>query len=217
LPPLRCQGVIVAPPIEAYLERLQPTHDRVQARMEAEGKNRKFPIIGPLVGNLVSLMAQSIEARRVFEMGSGFGYSTLHFARAVGDGGEVVHTDGDADLSREAQRWLAEAGLDDRVRFEVGDAVGLLAKETEVFDVIFCDIDKGNYPRAWEVARERVRRGGLIITDNTLWSGAVADPDDEEDWTKAIRHYNRLAFGDGAFRSTLLPVRDGVTVSLRVA
>jgi caffeoyl-CoA O-methyltransferase len=204
-------------PFDAYLQDLQEAKDRVQAQMEEEGAERGFPIIGPLVGRLCETMARAIGARTVFEMGSGFGYSTLHFARAVGRDGQVVHTDGDAALSAEAKEWLREAGVEGRVEFRVGDARLLLRKENQVFDVVFIDVDKQQYPECFTLARSHVRLGGLIITDNTLWSGKVYDRAVRDRDTMGVRAYNKLAFSDAGLLSFLVPVRDGVTVSLRVA
>jgi predicted O-methyltransferase YrrM len=204
-------------PFDPYLQRLQQTQDPVQEAMEEEGRRRGFPIIGPLVGRLCETLARSVGATQVFEMGSGFGYSTLHFARAVGAKGKVVHTDGDAGLSAEARQWLKRAGVEGRVRFDVGDARALLRKEAGRFDVVFIDVDKHQYPECFTLARGHVRVGGLIITDNTLWSGKVYDPKLKDKDTLGVREYNRMAFTDPGFLSTLVPLRDGVTVSLRVA
>lgn len=208
--------MIVEPRVEDWMQGQLAQDDPVEAKMRRVGEEAGFPIIGPLVGRYVEMMARSIGARRVFEMGSGFGYSTLFFARAVEDGGEVVHTDGDPENTEAAMRWLDEAGLAKRVRFVTGDALEALRSEQGTFDIVFIDIDKGDYPAAWRLARDKVRVGGLVITDNTLWSGKVADPDDDEAWTQAVREYVALTAGDPAFLTTIVPLRDGVAVSLRL-
>lgn len=209
--------MIVEPRIESWLRDEAPPPHPVLVEMERAGTERDFPIIGPLVGRFCALMARAVGARRVFEMGSGFGYSTAWFADAVGPGGTVVHTDGDPRLSAEAQSWLERTGAADRVDFRVGDALELLEGEPGAFDVVFIDIDKGDYPRAWDLACERVRVGGLVVTDNTLWQGKVADPAETDDWTRAVREYLRRAHGDPRFVTSVLPLRDGVAVSLRTA
>ena len=206
---------IVDPAIEAYLRDLQPSPSQVLQQMRLSGESRGFPIIGPLVGRLCEQLARSVKARRVFELGSGFGYSTAWFARAVGPRGTVVHTEMDATLSAEARQWLARDGLDRRVDFRLGDAVEVLRADRRLNDVVFIDIDKEGYPDAWDVARSRVRVGGYILTDNTLWHGKVTLKSRDEA-TKAVKLYNERAFSDPRFLSTLVPVRDGVTVSLRV-
>lgn len=206
---------IVAPAIAKVLDRLQPSPDAVLEQMRLSGEGRAFPIVGPLVGRLCEQLARSIAARRVFELGSGFGYSTAWFARAVGSKGTVIHTENDVALSQEAQGWMKKARASRRVDFRLGDACDLLAADRRLNDVVFCDIDKKDYPAAWALARKRVRVGGLIITDNTLWQGTVARaPVDAA--SRGVQEYNRLAFSDHAFLSTLIPIRDGVTVSLRL-
>lgn len=207
--------MIVEPAIDRYLHRMQLPEDPVLAEMEKVGEERGVPIIGPLVGRLCEQWARAIGARTVFEMGSGFGYSTAWFARAVGPGGRVVHTEMDAGLQKEAQDWLRKAGLAKQVEWRPGNAVELLAKDKGPYDIVFLDLDKQDYPKAWELARGRVRVGGVIIADNTLWHGKVVGPA-RDDATVSIREYNRLAQEDTGYLTTIVPVRDGVSVSLRL-
>ena len=192
----------------------------VLLEMEAEGKERGFPIIGRLVGVTVELLARSVGAQRVFELGSGFGYSAYWFARAVGPSGEVHGTDGDPANEPTALDYLSRAGLAEPIRWHVGDAVTHLAAAPGEFDVVYNDIDKDGYPAAWMAARERIRVGGLYICDNVLWSGRVAVPDEEDPrpvYTQAIIEHNRLIAEDERFVSSIVPTRDGVFVALRVA
>jgi len=207
--------MITAPEVNQYLSQVNPPTDPIILEMERSGRERGFPIIGPEVGRLCELLARSIGARSVYEMGSGFGYSTWWFSRAVGESGSVVHSDGSEKLSAEAQQWMTRAGVADRVRFEVGDARELIAHEDGPFDVIFCDIDKEGYPEALELARPRLRTGGLLIVDNTIWSGRVALPDPDET-TKAILQFNDAAAAAGDLLTVILPLRDGVSVSLKL-
>ena len=211
---------IVDPAIEEYLRTLVEPADPVRAEMESLAAQRSFPIIGPLVGNLCAVMARAIGARRVFEMGSGFGYSTLWFARAVGPEGLVVHTEGSADNSRLAREFLGRAGLAQRVRFEVGDARTILAEElsragTLPFDVVFNDMDKEQYPDALPLARRALRTGGLLLCDNMLWFGKVLRPQEADEETQGILKMSRLLAEADDFQTTLVPLRDGVTVSLK--
>lgn len=207
--------MIVAAPIEAYIDTLERPDDAVILDMEQVGREREFPIIGPVVGRTCELLARAVGAKRVFEMGSGFGYSTWWFARAVGEGGTVVHTDGSPSRSEEAKTWMSTAGLSERVDFRVGDARELLAADPGMWDVIFCDIDKEGYPEALQLARPRLRSGGLLITDNTLWGGRVTHEDPDE-WTAAVRRYNEEAHGAADLLTTILPIRDGLSVSLKL-
>jgi caffeoyl-CoA O-methyltransferase len=207
--------MIVEPSIERYLLRMQLAEDPVLAEMERIGEERGFPIVGPLVGRLLEQYARGIGATKVFEMGSGFGYSTAWFARAVGPKGKVVHTEMDPGLSQEAQDWLRKADLTGRVDFRLGNAVDLMAQDKGPYDIVFIDIDKEDYPKAWEFARDRVRVGGLVLTDNALWHGKVVGPS-KDAATLGVREYNRLAQDDTDYLTTILPVRDGLSVSLRV-
>ena len=212
---------ITAPAVEDYIRGLLWRHDEpVLLEMEAEAKERGFPIVGRMVGVVLELLARSIGARRVIELGSGYGYSGYWFARAVGEGGEVHLTDGDPDNERKARDYLGRAGLWERVRYTVGDAIATLQATDGEFDVIFSDIDKGDYPRAWEVARERVRVGGLYVCDNALRAGgvdAVSRSDDRgRGWGAAVDDHNRAVAADERYLTTLLPIRDGDLVALRI-
>jgi predicted O-methyltransferase YrrM len=204
---------IVDPSIEDYLHGLLRSEDPTLKEMEERAKKERFPIIGPLVGRLCLQLASSVGARDVFEMGSGFGYSTWYFAQAVGEGGRVVHTDGNAERSSDARKYLKKSGLDARVTFEVGDAIEILKKYPGPFDVVFIDIDKQAYPQALELARSRVRVGGLIITDNVLWKGRVVDEARDPE-TRGVKRYNEEAFSASELLTTIIPLRDGVAVSL---
>lgn len=214
---------IVHPAIEDYLRTLQTRHDEpVLLEMEAEAAANGFPIIGRLVGVTVELFARSVGARRVFELGSGYGYSAYWFSRAVGPGGEVHATDGDPANEPKALEYLGRAGLAGPIRWHVGDAVTHLEATDGEFDVIYDDIDKEGYPDAWRAARERVRVGGLYICDNVLWSGRVTGTEDlSNDWqrttTEAVVEHNRLIAEDDRYLSTIVPTRDGVMVALRLA
>ena len=208
--------MILNPDVETYLHTLNPPSDPIILEMERKGREQDFPIIGPEVGRLCGMLARAIGAKRVFEMGSGFGYSTWWFAQAVGDGGEVVHTDTSSTLSGEAQAYLERAGLASRVRFQIGEACELLREDKETYDVIFCDVDKEGYPEALRIARPRLRRGGLLITDNTLWSGRVTAPEPDDEATQGVVAYNRESTHADDLMTVILPLRDGVAVSLKL-
>jgi caffeoyl-CoA O-methyltransferase len=211
---------IVDPRIEDYLRDLLGGEHEVAEAMEREAEERDFPIVGRTVGVTLEVLARSVGARRVLEMGSGYGYSAYWFAQAVGAGGEVHMTEGDPENQKKAIDYLGRAGLAERVRSHVGNALEIIDELDGEFDVIFCDIDKGDYPDAWRKASERIRVGGLYLCDNVLWDGRVVTGEDRpgvpSGWTEAVRQHNRLIAADERYRSTIVPTRDGVMVALRV-
>ena len=208
---------IVNPEIERYMAARSVRLDEpVLLEMEAEGAERNFPIVGRNVGVTLEILARSVGARRVIELGSGFGYSGYWHSRAVGSGGELHLTDGDPENERKARDYLGRAGLWDPVTYQVGDAVTSMNALDGDFDVVYDDIDKEGYPDAWRAARERVRIGGLYVCDNVLWSGRVLDNEPDER-TQAIIEHNALIAEDERFVSTIVPTRDGVMVAIRIA
>ena len=208
---------ITNPRINEHLRRLQTRVRRnpVLKSMEALAGRRGFPIIGPLVGPVLYQLARMIGARRVFELGSGYGYTAVWFAQAVGPRGRVVMTEGDARNSKLAMRFLMRAKLARRVVPLVGNGLELLAKDRGTYDIILNDIDKWQYPAVFPLARKKLRRGGLLISDNMLWSGRVVrgKPDRA---TRGIQELTRLLYSSNEFHTVLLPIRDGVTVSLKL-
>ena len=183
--------------------------------MESYAAEHDVPIVGPAVGSLLEILARSIGADRVFEMGSAIGYSTAFFARAVGRGGQVFYTDGDPANAERARKYLDLMGFADRVTIKVGDAVTSLEQTTGYFDVVFIDVDKDGYPAALKAAAPRVRRGGYLIADNVLWSGKVVDGAVRDADTEGIRHFNHTLFALQEFKSVIVPLRDGVAIARR--
>lgn len=207
--------------VEDYLTGLaQAEHDdAVLADMESRAAEHGFPIVGRAVGRYLEVAARAIGARRVMELGSGYGYSAYWFARAVGADGEVVCVDGNPDNAVLAEDYLGQAGLWDRIHYRVGDALTGLAAESGEFDIVYCDVDKHGYPDCWRAARDRIRVGGLYLCDNVLWDGRVADGSDREGlegWTAAIQEHNRLIASDDRYVGSIVPIRDGVMTALRV-
>jgi caffeoyl-CoA O-methyltransferase len=212
----RMGGVTVGE-VEDYVYSLLPPRDEVLAEIEAEATRHRVPIVGPAVGRLLSQLALMIGAKTVFEMGSAIGYSTIWWARAVGDGGRVIYTDGDAKNAQKARGYFERAGVAPRITIRTGDALELISEEKGQFDIVFNDVDKHDYPRVLRLAAPRVRKGGLFITDNTLWSGRVTkQPAADDRETRAIQEFNRLIYASGEFYPVLLPLRDGVTVAVKV-
>ena len=204
--------------IEKYIYDLLPPRDPVLRDMEAEAERRQIPIVGPAVGRLLYQLAQMIAAKKIFEMGSAIGYSTIWWARAVAAGGQVVYTDGDRNNADEACRYFERAGVADRVHIRVGDALEILSEEKpESFDIIFNDVDKEDYPRVLRLAVPRLRRGGLFVSDNVLWHGTVGEAPQKADVsTRAILEFNKLLYSSPELFTTILPLRDGVAVAMKL-
>jgi caffeoyl-CoA O-methyltransferase len=207
-------GGITAGPVEDYLYSMLPPRDEVLTQMEAEAAKRKIPIVGPAVGRILHQLALMIGAKTVFEMGSAIGYSTIWWARAVGEGGLVFYTDGDRKNADEARGYFDRSGVASRINVATGDALELLSEHKQEFDIIFNDVDKEDYPRAFRLAVPRLRKGGLFVTDNVLWSGRVAQKN-QDSRTKAILEFNRLVYGSPDLFTTILPIRDGVAVAIK--
>lgn len=209
----------IDPAVNDYMTRLSAIDDEpILLEMEALAEKRSFPIIGRLCGRTLEILARSIGAKRIFELGSGYGFSAYWFSRATGPDGEIHLTDMDENNEKLALDFLGRAGLDGPIDYHVSDALQALNATDGEFDIVYCDIDKDGYPDAWRAGRERVRVGGYYICDNMLWSGRVAAPADEHDgWTKAIHETNSLIASDPSFRSTIIPTRDGVVAALRIS
>jgi len=201
--------------VEGYLYAMLPARGEVLSEMEALAAERDIPIVGPAVARLLHQLAQISGATNVFELGSAIGYSTLWWAEAVGANGRVVYTDSDRNNADQAGKFFERAGVADRITIQVGDALELLSEQKQEWDIVFCDIDKEDYPRALRVALPRLKKGGLLVADNVLWSGRVAEEKSTEASTKAIREFNRMLYTSPDLYTIILPIRDGVAVALK--
>ncbi len=205
---------ITHPEIYAYLEKTLTEETPVLREMGAYGRAQNFPIIGAQVGRMFYFLARALNAKQVLELGSGFGYSAMWFALAVGDGGKVIMTEGKSANVERARAYFTRAGLLDRVEWNVGDALTSAEKYPGPFDIIFCDIDKRAYPQAINVARAKLRVGGILIFDNMLWHGRILTQDDAD--TRAVLETTRALFDANEFFTTLMPLHDGQALALRV-
>lgn len=204
--------------VQRHLAALVPEREEEMRAMEVHAERTSFPIVGPAAGQLCYQITRMIGARRVFELGSGFGYSTAWFARAVREngGGEVHHVVWDEDLSARAREHLARLGFNGIVRFHVSEAVEALARAKGVFDLIFNDIEKEFYPDSLPVIERKLRPGGVLIVDNALWHGRVFDRADRSEATRGIRELTKRLAGDPAWITSLVPIRDGLLVAMKV-
>ena len=206
---------IINTAIENYLKGLLPERDNVLQQMEAYGHEKDFPIIGPLVGRLLFQLASLTQAKKVFELGSGFGYSAIWFSKGMQPDSKIICTDGSQQNADMARGFFKQAGIEKLVDFRVGDALSLLDQEPGPFDIILNDIDKHEYPQAFVRAVPKLRKGGLLITDNVIWSGKVVSGDRDPE-TKGILKFNQLAYQSTEVLTVIIPLRDGVAVSMKV-
>jgi predicted O-methyltransferase YrrM len=200
-----------------YLDRLTPTRPAEMQAMEAYAEEHRFPIIGPASGQLCYQITRMINARRVFELGSGYGYSTAWFARGVQEngGGEVYHVVWDEDLSQKARSHLNALGYGDIVTYRVSEAVQALRETAGPFDLIFNDINKEAYPESLPIIEEKLRSGGVLIIDNIIWSGRIFDTNDHSPGTEGVREFTRLITNDSRWIVSLIPIRDGLIVAYK--
>ena len=204
-------GRITNRAVEQYIYDILPARDVVLADMEKAASREDIPIVGPAVGRMFYLLAQISGAKRIFEMGSAIGYSTIWWARAAGPKAEIYYTDGDPKNAKRAQEFFKRAGVEKRIRIMTGDAGTMLERVRGNFDLIFIDVDKHQYPAALKKAVKRLKRSGLLVTDNTLWSGRVTRKADSPA-TRGVQEFNRLVYGMNDLFPVMIPLRDGVTV-----
>jgi caffeoyl-CoA O-methyltransferase len=214
-PGWRHHNFITSGPVDDYLYSLLPTRGDVLAEMEEYASKHNIPIVGPAVARILEQLALMINAHSVFELGSAIGYSTIWWAQAVGESGRVVYTDGDPKNAERARGYFARAGVSKRIILHTGDALEFLSEQKQEFDIIFNDVDKDDYPRVLRLVAPRLRKGGLFITDNVLWSGRVAEKNPKESSTRAILEFNRKLADSPHFYSTILPIRDGLAVAYK--
>jgi caffeoyl-CoA O-methyltransferase len=207
---------ILDAPLSRYLDSLVPERHPELLEMERYAAEHDFPIVGPACAHVCYQVTRMTGARRVFELGSGYGYSTAFFARGVKEngGGEVHHVVWDEDLSRRARKHLAAHEVDEVVRYHVAEAVATLQETPGPFDLIFCDITKKDYPSALPVIVDKLRPGGVLVVDNMLWSRRILDSADHSPDTDGVREMTRLLL-QPRWISSLIPIRDGLLIALK--
>jgi predicted O-methyltransferase YrrM len=208
---------IVHPLIESYIASLTPARDPILQEMEDYAGSNDFPIVGPQVGRLLEILARFSGARRILELGSGFGYSAYWFLRGMPDDGEIWCTDFSKENLEIAAGYLRRRGWEGRAHRRCGDALALAKEMKGPFDIVFNDVDKHAYPDSVEVAVPLLRRGGLFVTDNALWDGQVAEASARADGTTAsVMRFNQIVCGRPDLETVILPIRDGVAVCQRL-
>jgi caffeoyl-CoA O-methyltransferase len=209
---------ILSKQLSDYLENLVPPRHPELKKMEDYAAKNNFPIIGPICGHLCYQMARTIGAKLIFELGSGYGYSTAWFAQAVKEngGGEINHVVWDEDLSKMAREHLKTLGYESMIKYTVGEAIETLGQAQGPYDLIFNDIDKAYYPKALPVIYDKLRVGGVLIIDNILWSGRIFDDKDQSDATKAIRETTGMVMNNDRWIASIVPIRDGLLVATKL-
>jgi predicted O-methyltransferase YrrM len=206
---------IIDPNLNEYLYDVTPVRDAVLADMEKYARKNNFPIIGPLVGRMLYAYAKAINAQRILELGSGYGYSACWFAKAIGKEGKVICTEGDPENAKRAAEYFKRAKIAGKIDFRVGNALEIADQLEGELDIILIDIDKQFYPQAFRKAVPRLRKGGLMIADNVLWSGKVLDKKPDAS-TAGILTFTRLIYSSKSLFTIIVPLRDGVSVSIKL-
>jgi predicted O-methyltransferase YrrM len=213
-------GIIVPDLVEQYLASLNRTHDAVLDEVARAGEDRKLPLVDAEVGALLRVLVTAIGARRVLEIGTAIGYSGIWMAGALSADGSLLTIEMDRDRAREARDNFARAGVADRVNVIVGDSKLMVAKVSGPFDLIFQDGDKQQYSPLLDRLVALLRPGGLLVTDNVLWDGEVvpgylSKPARNADDTRAIKEYNERLATHPALITSVIPLRDGVSISVK--
>jgi len=203
--------------VQDYITSLVPPREAELLEMEAFAEKHDFPIIGPACGYYCYQLARMISATSVFELGSGYGYSTAWFAKAIKEngGGIVHHTVWEEELSERARGHLVKLGRADMVQFHVSEAVEALKQTQGPFDIIFNDIDKQAYPASLPFIKEKLRSGGLLIIDNMLWHGRIFDKKDIAPTTIGVQEFTKQITNDPDWIVSLAPMRDGMIVAYK--
>jgi len=206
---------ILTPEVGAYIDALPGAPDALADRLADHASARGFPLIGHTSGRWLELLTRAIGGQRVFEFGSGFGFSAFYFARAVGPNGEIIGSECDAHELDDFARLYGEHPLKQRIDIRLGSAFDVFEATEGPFDAVLIDIDKEEYPRALEAALTRVRPGGIIMADNVLWGGKTTrTPAPDDVATAALRAFNEQLFTDNRIQTGILPAGDGLSVSL---
>jgi caffeoyl-CoA O-methyltransferase len=221
--------------VSRFVDAMAPEPDPLAREMDAYAEDLEFPHVGPAVGGTLELLARLVDATRVFEFGSGFGYSAYWFSNALPADGEIVLTEFDADELAKAREFLDRSGDADIARFEHGDAMATVDRYDGPFDVVLIDHQKERYADAFAAIRDDVPVGGVVVADNAMTAGIIdfdallahftdgpgdGDPDDwtladASDATKGIAEYLATVRGDDAFQTVVLPLGEGIAVSYR--
>ncbi len=211
---------IVPPPIERYLASLNRAGTPILDEIAKAGAERELPLIDAEVGAMLRVLALAIGATKALEIGTAVGYSGIWLAGALPPGGMLITLELSEERAREARSNFERAGVADRSTILVGDASLKLAKVAGPFDVIFLDTDKQLYLTLLDRLVALLRPGGLLIADNVLWDGEVVPgyiraPQRRPEDTRAIGEFNERVAAHPDLTTTIVPLRDGVSISVK--
>jgi predicted O-methyltransferase YrrM len=209
---------IVEPEVEEYAEAHSTPMAGLFERLAAETREKTTApqmMVGQLEGRFLAVLVRTLRARRVLELGTFTGYSSISMALALPTGGRVITCDVNEETTAIAQRYAEEAGVIDRIDYRLGSALETIATLDGPFELVFIDADKPNYVNYYEATLPLLADGGLMVVDNTLWSGRIVDPEDQDETTQAIRSLNDRVLEDTRVENVLLTVRDGMNLVWR--
>ena len=206
---------ITEPRINDYIMKIMPDRDDVLKEMETYAARHDFPIIGPMVGRFLRQLVIITGAKRILELGSGYGYSAYWFAGGMSNGGKIICTDRSEDNARRGLEYMKRGGFAGRVEYQIGDAIEAAKKQSGQFDIILIDIDKKEYPLAFDLAIPLLKRGGILVTDNVLWSGRILHRK-VAPVGQAVLEFNRRLFTSKEIFSAIIPIRDGLGIAIKM-
>jgi predicted O-methyltransferase YrrM len=201
--------------IDNYIMNLMPERDEIQKEMEKYAKENNFPIIGPMVGRILRQLAIVTGAKNIFEMGSGYGYSAYWFAGGIPEDGKIICTDGSEENMARGLEYLRRGGFMNKIEYQTGNALDIIKKYDVPFDIILNDIDKKDYPLAFELAIPRLKKGGIFVTDNVLWKGKILHKR-VDSATRAVAEFNQMLFSSKDVLSSIIPIRDGLGLAVKI-
>jgi caffeoyl-CoA O-methyltransferase len=205
---------ITDPRINEYIKMVGNSSDPVLKDMEKLAGRIDFPIIGPMVGPFLRQLAIITQAKNILELGSGYGYSAYWFARGIPEDGRIICTDNDENNRDRALEFFKRGGFEKKIEFRLGDALEIAADLDGPFDIILNDIDKKDYPAAFDIAMNLLRPGGIFVTDNVLWSGRIVT-DEPDELTATVQEFNRKLFNSDGIISSIIPIRDGLGLAVK--
>lgn len=205
------------PDIEAYSEQFTQKESELLYDLNRQTHIKMLQprmLSGHLQGRTLSMISKMIRPSRILEIGTYTGYAALCLAEGLINNGKLITIDRNHELEDMVNEYVHRSGMQDNIEFKIGDAIDLIPSLDETFDIVFIDADKENYINYYNLVFDKVRKGGVIIADNVLWSGKVLQQDHELDQdTLVLKQYNQMVLDDDRVDNLLLPIRDGLMIA----